>query len=176
MSTLSATSTRRCYACFRPAKDCFCDTIPAIDNRTNILILQHKRERFHRFGTARIVNRALRNSELSVGLDGRFEAGLGLKPGAALLYPGPESELLDELSPLCGAMPQAAEVVTADYESQWRAWSAVRSFTLRFVDALPERKQVLFSRSWRDAPESRRMAVHPSGRQAACVRDLPLSV
>lgn len=87
----------RCYGCFRPWEDCFCDVIPTIDNRTDVLILQHKRERFHRFGTARIVERALRNSELRVGLDGRFEAGLGLKLGAGLLYPGPDAELLDDL-------------------------------------------------------------------------------
>jgi hypothetical protein len=39
----------------------------------------------------------LRNAELRVGLDGCFAAGLGLKPGAGLLYPGPDAELLDEL-------------------------------------------------------------------------------
>jgi DTW domain-containing protein YfiP len=94
-----AAAGRRCYGCFRPAKDCFCDAIPSIGNRTKILILQHKRERFHRFGTARIVHRALRNSELRVGLDGSFEAGLDLMPGTALLYPGPEAELLDDLRP-----------------------------------------------------------------------------
>lgn len=87
----------RCYGCFRPAEDCFCDRIPKIDNRTAVLILQHKRERFHRFGTARIVERALQNSELHVGLDGQFAAGLPLRPGAGLLYPGDEAELLDDL-------------------------------------------------------------------------------
>lgn len=88
---------RRCYGCFRPEEDCFCDRIPTIENRTAVLILQHKRERFHRFGTARIVQRALRNAELHVGLDGRFEAGLPLQPGAGLLYPGDDAELLDAL-------------------------------------------------------------------------------
>ena len=94
---LESAASGRCYGCFRPEEDCFCDQIPAIDNATAVLILQHKRERFHRFGTARIVERALRNSELHVGLDGRFEAGLPLKPGAGLLYPGDDAELLDDL-------------------------------------------------------------------------------
>jgi DTW domain-containing protein YfiP len=89
----------RCYGCFRPREDCFCAAIPAIDNQTEVLILQHKRERFHPFGTARIVERALNRCELRVGLDGRFAAGLDLKPGAGLLYPGPDSELLEKLPP-----------------------------------------------------------------------------
>lgn len=101
VSTTDSTSTDdragRCYGCFRPQEDCFCDQIPTIDNRTAVLILQHKREQFHPFGTARIVQRALRNSELRVGLDGRFQSGLNLQPGAGLLYPGDEAELLDDL-------------------------------------------------------------------------------
>lgn len=96
-STATDDRVGRCYGCFRPWEDCFCDVIPAIDNRTAVLILQHKRERFHRFGTARIVRRALQNSELYVGLDGQFAAGLPLRPGAGLLYPGPDAELLDTL-------------------------------------------------------------------------------
>ena len=64
-----------------------------------MLILQHKRERFHPFGTARIVARALGKAELRVGLDGGFAGGLGLKPGAGLLYPGPDAELLNALPP-----------------------------------------------------------------------------
>jgi DTW domain-containing protein YfiP len=102
MSTLSTVDDTlrpggRCYGCFRPWEDCFCDAIPTIDNRTDVLILQHKRERFHRFGTARIVHRALRRSELRVGLDGCFADDLGLRSGAGLLYPGPDAELLDDL-------------------------------------------------------------------------------
>jgi DTW domain-containing protein len=72
----TAAAAGRCYGCFRPREDCFCAAIPAIDNRTHVLILQHKREQFHPFGTARIVERALRSSQRLVGLDGRFAAGL----------------------------------------------------------------------------------------------------
>ncbi|WP_144057493.1 DTW domain-containing protein, partial [Novipirellula maiorica] len=35
----------RCYRCFRPADACFCEVIPAVDNLTDVLILQHRRER-----------------------------------------------------------------------------------------------------------------------------------
>lgn len=89
----------RCYDCFRPHCDCFCAAIPSIDNRTEVLILQHKRERFHPFNTARIVRRALRNSNLLVGSTPELAQALALKPRAGLLYPGPESMLISDLPP-----------------------------------------------------------------------------
>ena len=52
----------RCYGCFRPKSACFCAAIPRIGNQTDVLILQHVRERFHPFNTARMVQRALRHS------------------------------------------------------------------------------------------------------------------
>ena len=54
----------RCYQCFRPMSLCFCEAIPQIDNRTDVLILQHVGERFHPFNTARIVQKALRRCHL----------------------------------------------------------------------------------------------------------------
>lgn len=89
-NTLSAARQRdRCYGCFRPRSDCFCDTIPAIDNSTDVLILQHRRERFHPFNTARIVRKALRNSHLLVGHPAQFSATrIPLHRRAGLLYPG----------------------------------------------------------------------------------------
>ena len=88
---------RRCYGCFRPAADCFCAAIPEIDNRTEVLILQHRREQFHPFNTARIVRKALRNSQLVVGHPKLLAAELLLKPGAGLLYPGPNTALLSDV-------------------------------------------------------------------------------
>ena len=88
----------RCYHCFRPKSDCFCAAIPLIDNQTDVLILQHVRERFHPFNTARIVHRALRNSTLLVDQTSQLAAApLPLKPEAGLLYPGPEAFLLSDL-------------------------------------------------------------------------------
>jgi hypothetical protein len=64
-----------------------------------VLILQHRRERFHPFNTARIVHKALRNSRLLVdhtrNLVGRFQ----LKRRAALLYPGSGAQLVTDISP-----------------------------------------------------------------------------
>jgi len=90
---------RRCYGCYRPVAACFCEAIPRLDNRTEILILQHRRERFHPFNTARIVHRALANSQLLADNTPHLKARLELKPGAGLLYPGPGARLLSDVAP-----------------------------------------------------------------------------
>jgi len=90
----------RCYGCHRSIDRCFCHSIPTIHNRTNVLIVQHKRERFHPFNTARILRRSLQNSRLLVGDIDRLTDDLNdisLSPHVGLLYPGAESQLLDEL-------------------------------------------------------------------------------
>ena len=90
----------RCYGCYRPKEACFCDTIPAIDNRTNVLILQHRRERFHAFNTARIVRKSLKNSRLLVGhAKSLIATGLPFRPRAGLLYPGPAATLISDVPP-----------------------------------------------------------------------------
>ncbi|GAA4448129.1 tRNA-uridine aminocarboxypropyltransferase [Novipirellula rosea] len=95
-------SEPRCYRCFRPAEACFCDAIPAVDNQTDVLILQHRRERFHPFNTARIVNQSLRRCDLmtehNVDLNRRFDS-LPLSDRVGVLYPGNDAKLLSELSP-----------------------------------------------------------------------------
>jgi DTW domain-containing protein len=89
----------RCYGCFRPTDACFCDSIPTIDNRTEVLILQHRREQFHPFNTARIVQRALSNSQLLADRPDNLARRLQLKPRAGLLYPGPRAKLISDLPP-----------------------------------------------------------------------------
>jgi DTW domain-containing protein YfiP len=95
--TVGSVQRERCYGCFRPKSDCFCAAIPSIANRTEVLILQHMRERFHPFNTARMVQRALRNSRLLVDHTRDLAARLRLKPSAGLLYPGPEAQLISDL-------------------------------------------------------------------------------
>jgi DTW domain-containing protein YfiP len=70
-----------------------------IDNRTEVLILQHMRERFHPFNTARIVQLALANSTLLVDHTAQLAQRLCLKPRAALLYPGADARLLTDVTP-----------------------------------------------------------------------------
>jgi DTW domain-containing protein YfiP len=93
---------KRCFGCFRPLKLCYCSTIPVVDNRTSVHILQHRRERSHPFNTARIVNLALQRSQLMVGhnteLADRFDQ-VKLSSGAGLLFPGLDARVLSELTP-----------------------------------------------------------------------------
>lgn len=89
----------RCYDCYRPETLCFCDRIPSIANRTHILILQHVKERFHAFNTARIVRKALRNCDLIVDQTLRLATeSLPFNDSTGILYPGDESVLLSDLA------------------------------------------------------------------------------
>lgn len=89
----------RCYDCYRPTELCFCDQIPSIANQTQILILQHVKERFHAFNTARIVRKALQNCELIVDQTARLaQRSLPFLPSTGILYPGDDSILLSDLS------------------------------------------------------------------------------
>ena len=77
---------------------CFCEAIPRIDNRTDVLILQHIRERFHPFNTARIVQKALRHCHLVADNNRRLGSRhLPIRAGAGLLYPQPNAHSLTEL-------------------------------------------------------------------------------
>ena len=89
--------TSRCFNCLRPTEFCFCASIPAIDNQTAVLILQHRRERFHPFNTARIVHKALRNSHLLADHTSSLATRLRLQPRAGLLFPGPTARLMTDL-------------------------------------------------------------------------------
>ncbi|MEZ6128482.1 MAG: tRNA-uridine aminocarboxypropyltransferase [Planctomycetaceae bacterium] len=88
----------RCYDCYRPVEFCFCDAIPSITNQTHVLIVQHVRERFHAFNTARIVRRALLNSTLIVDQTDRLaQQRLPFEKSTGVLYPGPGSQLLSDV-------------------------------------------------------------------------------
>lgn len=90
---------QRCYQCFRPISLCFCQAIPQIDNRTDVLILQHVGERFHPFNTARIVQQALRHCQIIVDHNQRLAAhSLPIQASAGLLYPRANAPLLTELT------------------------------------------------------------------------------
>ena len=99
MRTVTGPESGRCFGCFRPQRDCFCAAIPRIDNQTEVLILQHRRERSHRFNTARLVERALRHATVLVDHTAGLADRLALKPRAGLLYPGPGAMLLTDLPP-----------------------------------------------------------------------------
>ena len=88
----------RCYQCFRPKTSCFCATIPRINNRTDILILQHVAERSHPFNTARIVRKALCRCNVIAGHNQELAARqLPIAANAGLLYPGEDVPALTDL-------------------------------------------------------------------------------
>ena len=89
--SLAAGEYKRCYRRFRPKSACFCHAIPSVENQTDVLILQHPRERFHPFNTARIVRMALENSSLVFGdLSDLQATDFNFHQNARLLYPSSE--------------------------------------------------------------------------------------
>ncbi|MFK7765735.1 MAG: tRNA-uridine aminocarboxypropyltransferase [Mariniblastus sp.] len=111
----------RCYGCFRPVSQCYCDAIPRIQNKTEVLILQHKRERDHPFNTARMVRAGLLNSRLLSAKNSVLATmDLKLGDGCGLIYPSRDAKVLTDLSPserpkqivlLDGTWPQARTMV-----------------------------------------------------------------
>ncbi len=83
----------------RPAGHCYCHHLPSIDNQTDILILQHRRERAHPFNTARMVREALNKCTLIFDRNESLAPRMAehLSDNAALLFPGPDSRLLSDL-------------------------------------------------------------------------------
>ncbi len=105
-----------------------------IDNRTEVLIVQHPHEQFHPFGTARMVRRSLALASVEVDYDRSLRDGrrtLALPPGAALLYPGPDARDLATLSP--EERPNALVVIDG-------TWNQARALYREFepLHALPK--------------------------------------
>jgi hypothetical protein len=79
-----------CLRCHKPQVTCVCASIPLVDNRTRVLVLQHPLERLHPIGTARFASLGLRNAHVQVAWNAgaRDEARpTWLSSNAALLYP-----------------------------------------------------------------------------------------
>lgn len=86
-----------CYRCHKPALTCICGSLERVANRTAIWLLQHKRERHHPIGTARLAELGLANCRLDVSYDVRAEPPVEVPAGTGLLYPGRGARLLDDL-------------------------------------------------------------------------------
>lgn len=80
-----------CYGCDKPALACLCARVPRVQNRTPILILQHKHESRHPLGTVRIADLGLENCVVRV-VPGSAKSGLErpswLPHSTGLIYPG----------------------------------------------------------------------------------------
>ena len=130
VTPLTSPATREtCYACHKPASLCLCAHTSAVDNRTRVTIVQHKRERFHSIGTARIARLGLRR--LGVVSGAGHIARPTLAADAALLYPGPTARDLATLS----AHERPSELVVLD-----GTWHHARRFFLdnAWLRALPQ--------------------------------------
>ncbi|MDG1983875.1 MAG: DTW domain-containing protein [Planctomycetota bacterium] len=102
----------RCLECLRPVAHCLCGSIKAIDHRTEVLILQHPRERSHPFNTARIAERCLQHARILVDRGGRLKTDPTLRAqlaGYGLLYPGPDARDLSTLTE--AEMPRGLVVI-----------------------------------------------------------------
>lgn len=79
---------------------CLCDTIKLIDNKTKIVILQHKTETKHALNTARILLKSLHNVALFIGEDFTHNEELNQilenpQNKCALIFPGEDAITLD---------------------------------------------------------------------------------
>lgn len=83
-----------CVRCRRPRTVCYCAALPRLETRTQIVILQHPRERDVPIGTARMATLCLPQARLHVGARWDDNAALAKALGdparpPILLYPGP---------------------------------------------------------------------------------------
>ena len=57
-----------CPRCLKPVPLCICDSIPTIESRIGLLILQHPQEQDRALGTARVAAAHFKNAVVKVGL------------------------------------------------------------------------------------------------------------
>lgn len=90
-----------CYRCMRVQSMCLCADLSLCSNRTEIHVLQHPKERRHAFGTVRLLKIGLEKLKvynLESGQGGSHLMPEGFPLDAGILYPGPGSLDLAELS------------------------------------------------------------------------------
>ena len=118
---------RLCLRCLRPTSACFCRVLPPIVTRTEVVIVQHPRERRVAIGTVRLLAAALTRSRVvrDVSADSALAPWLSSASAhpesadapVALLYPGagsrPSSDFraLQTLVVVDGTWPQARKLL-----------------------------------------------------------------
>jgi DTW domain-containing protein YfiP len=87
-----------CRRCRRPTSACWCAQLPSLSTSTQVVILQHPRERDVAIGTARMAHLCLPGSRLVEGL--AFDDHPALQDifddDTAVLYPGEEARPLED--------------------------------------------------------------------------------
>jgi len=127
-----------CARCRRPEVVCYCAQLPQLQTRTQVLVLQHPRERRVGIGTARMAQLALPNSLLRVGIDFADDPVVrAVLAGAApsyLLFPGPGARDVRELP-----LEQPITLVVVD-----GTWSQARTL-VRVNPALAALPRIAFT-------------------------------
>ncbi len=102
---------------------CLCDAFPVCDNRTEIHVLQHDRERRHAFGTVRLLKIGLNRlvvHRMPADSGAEFAEPAGFPKDAGVLYPGPGSLDLELLAP--EARPKKLVVIDGTWSQAHRMY------------------------------------------------------
>ena len=120
----------RCERCGRPLVTCLCSLVAPVENRVEVLVLQHPLEQLQAKGTARLLTLSLRCSRLVVGEQFNHEVLQALLHGPSrdgrakqplLLYPSeahPHSQGPASREPAPTGPPAALRLVVLD--GTWR--------------------------------------------------------
>ncbi|QQR90869.1 MAG: DTW domain-containing protein [Myxococcales bacterium] len=118
-----------CYRCRRPQSMCLCAEVPSCNNKTQLHVLQDYRERKHPFGTVRILELALANIQTHVLREvpnslfqrpAAFPKHENNEQGIGILYPGPGSRSLHDLS--AAEQPSALVVIDGTWHQAHRIY------------------------------------------------------
>lgn len=86
-----------CKFCFKNPPLCLCEEIKPVDNKIQVIVLQHPQEKKEELATAPIIVKCLKNSTLKIGLSWKnlsAVVGKEAKPSEwIILYLGSKSEL-----------------------------------------------------------------------------------
>lgn len=107
----------------RPVRACLCADLPRLPTRTEVLILQHPRERRHPFGTARLLALSLASARLHTvhgGFARDLHCPIEVPAGAAVLYPHPLARDLAALP--ADELPKALIVLDGTWSNSKRLY------------------------------------------------------
>jgi DTW domain-containing protein YfiP len=158
-----------CARCARPLAVCFCAHLQVLPTRTQVLLLQHPRERRMGIGTARMAHLSLPGSSLRVGTDFASDpvvtAALAGPSPPYVLFPGPraidvatlprerpitlvvldgtwsQARKLLKLNPALAALPRVA--FTPSHPSRYEIRQQPAEFCVSTIEALAQVLNVL---------------------------------
>ena len=112
-----------CYRCMRVQSMCLCADLCAVDNKTQIHVLQHRKERRHAFGTVRLLKIGLQKikvHDLHTDLGRAYPVPEDFPLEGGVLYPGEGSIDLADLS--AEEMPSTLVVIDGTWSQAHRMY------------------------------------------------------